>query len=86
MIYYKIRSKSNAELFLMGTPTYHYYNTKGRVFQSLGQLRTFITGIMKYRNGDLGEWDIIEYELKEISVKGVHEIITPKKLLEILAK
>lgn len=85
MIVYKIRNKSNSELFLTGTPTYHRWEKTGRMFQTIGKLRTFLTNALK-GNGNIGEWYIVEYELAEVSVKGVHEMIKPEQLIKLLTK
>ena len=88
MIYYKIRSKDNPVMFVSGTPHYNHYDNMGRVFQTIGKLRTFLTVVMK--NQDLShkisEWEIVEIEMVVKEVKGVHEVITQKKLLELLTK
>lgn len=96
MIYYKIRSKDDPELYVKGTPHYQSYDKTGRIFQTLGQIRAFITGVMKsdgYRNRDskhhhnrVAEWEVVELEMLVKEVKGVHEIITAKKLKELIMK
>lgn len=94
--YYKIRYKDNPELYIKGTPMYQSSDKTGRIFQSLGQLRTFVTGVMnsdasntKYggtpRNR-VAEWEIVEMEMVVKEVKNVHEIITAKKLKELIMK
>jgi hypothetical protein len=92
MIIYKIRHKETGK-FLKGTPTYHSYDNAyhsydndGRIFQTLGELRSFLTAILKYEHtrGRVAVWDIIEYELTENSVKGVHEVIKPEQLIKML--
>lgn len=94
MIYYKIRRKDDPLQFVKGTPAYLSYDTKGRTFQSLGALRTFLTGVM---NGDeryskdvprnrVANWEVVELEVTEKSVKAVHEVITAKKLKELIMK
>jgi len=92
MIYYKIRKKDDPELYVKGTPYYQSYDKSGRIFQTLGQLRTFVTGVM---NSDgrsdsgrnrVSEWEVVELEMVIKEVKGVHEIITAKKLKELIMK
>ena len=85
MIIYKIRHKETGK-FLKGTPIYHSYDNDGRIFQTLGKLRSFLTAILKYEHtrGQVAVWDIIEYELTENSVKGVHEVIKPEQLIKML--
>ena len=92
MIYYKIRKKDDPELFVKGTPFYQSYDKSGRIFQTLGQLRTFVTGVMNSDSrSDRGrnrvsEWEVVELEMVIKEVKGVHEIITAKKLKELIMK
>jgi hypothetical protein len=88
MIYYKIRSKDNPERYVTGTPTYNSYAESGRIFQKIGQLRTFLTLVMndKYRFHKISEWEVVEIEMVIKEVKGVHEVITQKKLIELLTK
>lgn len=94
--YYKIRSKDDPEQYVRGTPYYQSYDKTGRIFQTLGQLRAFITGVMKSdsnynrdaRNtrNRVSDWEIVEIEMVVKEVKGVHEIISAKKLKELLMK
>lgn len=96
MIYYKLRRKEDPTQFVYGTPSYQSYDTKGRVFQSIGSLRAFITNVMssdeyynKHSNGRMNrvaDWEVVELEMVVKDVKGVHEIISAKKLKELLMK
>ncbi len=88
MIYYKIRKKSDPTQYLKGTPTYHSYDGTGRIFQKIGQLRSFLTGVMNnpYCHVDVSDWEIVELEMIVKEVKGVHEVITAKKLKELIMK
>jgi hypothetical protein len=92
MIYYKIRKKDDPELYVTGTPYYQSYDKSGRIFQKIGQLRTFVTGVMnsdsRSDNGRnrVSEWEVVELEMVIKEVKGVHEIITAKKLKELIMK
>lgn len=88
-VYYKIRKKDDPEQFVKGTPYYQSYDKTGRIFQSLGQLRSFLTGVMNADGHSDGrnrvsEWEIVELEMVVKEVKGVHEVITAKKLLALL--
>lgn len=94
--YYKIRCKDDPEWYVKGTPMYQSYDKTGRIFQSLGQLRTFVTGVMNSdasntKHGGtprnrVAEWEIVEMEMVVKEVKNVHEIITAKKLKELIMK
>ena len=95
-VYYKIRYKDDPEKYIKGTPAYQSFDKTGRIFQSLGQLRTFLTGVMRSdswcaRNGEtprnrIAEWEVVEIEMVVKEVKGVHEVISAKKLKEMLMK
>ena len=87
MIIYKIRHKETGK-FLKGTPAYHSYDKDGRIFPTIGNLRTFLANILRYDHtrGHVALWDIIEYEITENSVKGVHEVIKPEQLINMLKK
>ena len=94
--YYKIRYKDNPEMYIKGTPAYQSCDKTGRIFQSLGQLRTFLTGVMNQDSWDVkhggnprnrvADWEVVELEMVVKDVKGVHEVITAKKLKELLMK
>jgi len=88
MIYYKIRKKDDPELFVKGTPVYNDYDKTGRIFQKLGQLRAFLTGVMNSsrQQDKISNWEIVELEMVVKEVKGVHEVITAKKLKELIMK
>lgn len=85
MIVYKIRNKNNPEKFLTGTPTYNSWDKTGRMFQTLGKLRTFLTNSIKVSK-NMGDWDIVEFELTEVSVKAAHEMIKPEQLIKMLTR
>ena len=86
MSYYKIRRKSDPDKYVVGTPFYLSYDSRGRIFQSIGSLRTFITGVMNSdrRKSDISDWEIIELDMVVKEVKEVHEVITQKKFIELL--
>ncbi len=86
MIVYKIRNKNDPNKFLSGTPTYHSWDKTGRMFQTIGKIRTFITNSLKGHNKNIGDWEVVEYELAELSVKGVHEMIKPEQIFKMLKK
>lgn len=88
MIVYKIRNRNKPELFLKGTPTYNSWDKDGRIFQTLGKLRTFLTNVLnnEHRARNIGTWEVVELELVEKSVKEVHEMIKPQQLIKMLTK
>lgn len=84
---YKIRLKDNPNFYVKGTPTYPSYDKNGRLFPTLGSLRTFITNTMNSRRSDsISNWEIVEYVMEVKGVKGVHEVITSDKLVKLLTK
>lgn len=87
-VYYKIRHKEKG-LYVKGTPYYHSYDEAGRIFQKMGQLRAFLTGIMNCRYGsqvNLSDWEIVELETVVKEVKEIIDVVDPKKIVEILAR
>lgn len=87
MTYYKIRHKETG-LFLKGTPSYYSYDKTGRIFQTLGRLRAFITGIItghRYRPTlNFSDLEILELEMIVKDTKQVIDVVDPKKLIAIL--
>lgn len=92
MIYYKIRRKDDHDMYVSGTPYYQSYDKTGRIFQKIGQLRTFLTGVMNADSrSDSGrnrvaDWEVVELEMIVKDVKAVHEVITAKKLKELIMR
>lgn len=87
MIYYKIRNK-NTGLFHKGG-VYEVWSKNGKVWDTLGKLRSMLTMNTPgpYNTGnDMSDWEIIEYEVIEKCVKLPHEVMDPKKTLEILKR
>lgn len=88
MIFYKIRNKRTGSFRCAGGEP--KWNKSGKIFDSLGKLRSMITNCMRhnkyavmYKN-DFSEWEVVEYEVSERSVKDVHEIIKAERLVQIL--
>jgi 20S proteasome alpha/beta subunit len=88
MIYYKIRNKNNPDEYVRGTPYHWSYDKSGRVFQKIGQVRTFITGILNnpYRKNELGSWEVVELEMVEIGAKDIHQVVRPEKIKDLLMR
>lgn len=85
MIYYKLRKRDDPDLYVKGTPSYNSYDKTGRIFSTLGQLRAFLTCVMN-DSGRVGDWEVVELDVVVKVVKGVHEVISPKKLTELLMR
>lgn len=64
---------------------YENWSKTGKVWPSLGQLRSMITMNMNDKT-NMNDWEIVEYEVTEKAVKGVHEIVNPEKLIKMLTK
>jgi hypothetical protein len=87
MVYYKIRSKKNPDLFRKADGS---WNKSGKVYDTLGKLRTTITLNMNsysdYTREKVRDWEIVEYEVRVKEVKQIVDVIDPKKIFELLAK
>jgi len=82
---YKIRNKHNKELYrLAGAP--NRWNKSGKIWDTLGKMRSMITNFVKYeyRREELHHWEIVEYEMIEVSVKPVHEVMSAETLKKLL--
>lgn len=85
MIYYKIRNR-NTGLFHKGG-VYDTWSKDGKTWTTLGKLRSMLTMNTPgpYNRGqDMSDWEIIEYEVIEKSVKMPHEVMDPKKIMAML--
>lgn len=88
-VMYRIRNKEDHTKFVIGTPGYNSYDSIGRIFPTIGKLRAFISGCLNgtsWKSRKIPEWEIVEVELVDKQVKGIHEIIKPEKLIELLKK
>lgn len=87
MIYYKIRSKTNPDLFRKADGS---WNKSGKVYDTLGKLRSTITLNMNshssYVREKVSDWEIVEYEVRVKEVKHLADVIDPKKIFELLGK
>lgn len=87
LTYYKIRSKKNPDLFRKADGS---WNSSGKVYDTLGKLRTTITLNMNsysdHAREKVKDWEIVEYEVQVKSVKHLADVIDPKKLFELLKK
>lgn len=85
MIYYKIRSKKDPSLFRTSDGR---WNTSGKVYDTLGKLRTLLTtkinSYSEYSRKEVADWEIVEYEVQVKAVKGVHEVITAKRMMDYI--
>lgn len=86
-VYYKIRHKETG-LYVKGTPAYLSYDATGRIFQKIGQLRAFLTGVMnnKWKSESVNNWEILELETVIKDTKEIIDVIDKKKILQMLAR
>lgn len=86
MIYYKVRKKSNPELFHKGgSTTVLCWGKTGKVWTSIGSLRSFLTLNLTYQR-DITEFEVIEFEVIERAIKPATDLIKPSKLVELMKR
>jgi len=94
VIYYKIQhkitkkySKGGAYVNAEGTG-YSWVEKGGKVWDTLGKLRAHITSHTPKYTGDYGtdmsNWEVVELEMTVKARKCVHEVMDPKKILQLL--
>ena len=87
LTYYKIRRKSDPELFRKADGT---WNRSGKVYDTLGKLRSTITMHMNsyydYQREKIQDWEIVEYEVRVKEVKQLVDVVDPKKVWELLKR
>ena len=85
LTYYKIRKKSDPTLFRKADGT---WNKSGKVYDTLGKLRSTITMHMNSyydsQREKLQDWEIVEFEVTVKEVKQLIDIVDPKKVWELL--
>lgn len=85
-IHYKVRKRGEwPEQFSKGT-MYYQWSTKGKTFDTIGKLRSYITRCMNdsYMSKFLGDFEVVEYEVQAVAVKELSEIVKPEKIMELL--
>lgn len=82
---YKIRNKTNPELYRLGGVDSRW-NKSGKTWDTLGKLRSMITNTInnRYRREELDDWEIVEYEVIEVSAKPLHEVMSAENLKKLL--
>lgn len=83
LVYYKIQNRLRPDLFLAANGS---WNKAGKVYDTLGKLRSKITQTMNWRASELANWRVVEYEVQVRAVRDVHEVMTGQRLIELLAK
>jgi hypothetical protein len=94
LTYYKIRHRvtgkySKGSSYSNAEGDNSYWSAKGgKTWDTLGKLRAHITMHLpsgSYRKGtDMSNWEVIEYNVVVKEVKGISDIIDPKKFMDIL--
>lgn len=86
-VYYKIRKKSDPTQFRKADGT---WNTAGKVYDTLGKLRTVISLKMNSHYNSIRDqvhdWEFVEYEVQVKEVKQLIDIVKPEKVWEVLKK
>jgi hypothetical protein len=82
--HYKIRHRST-KLYSKGT-SYNSWSEKGKTFDTIGKLRSYITRCMRddYMRKFLGDFEIIELQVQQVAVKELVDIVKPEKVMELL--
>lgn len=87
LVYYKIRKKSNPELFRLADGR---WNQSGKVYDTLGKLRATITNKMNSYHGsvrdEIQDWEFVEYEVRVQEVKQLIDVVKPEKVWELLKR
>lgn len=87
MTYYKIRKKSQPELYRKADGS---WNKSGKVYDTLGKLRAVITQHMnstsEHYRGKIHDWEIVEFEVTVKEVKQLIDIVKPEKVWDLLRK
>lgn len=92
--FYKIRHKRNGHWskggsYVPGDGSGSLWVAKGgKTWDTLGKLRAHITTHMNQYHGgtDMSEWEVVEFKCAPTDIKMVHEIVDPKKLVELLKR
>jgi hypothetical protein len=66
------------------------WNKSGKVYDTLGKLRSTITGKMNSHyepsRAEIQNWEIVEFEVQVKEVKQLVDIVDPKKIWDLLKK
>ncbi len=87
LTYYKIRKKSDPELYRKADGS---WNKSGKVYDTLGKLRATITNNMnsysEYTREKIHDWEIVEFEVRVKEVKQLIDIVKPERVWDLLKK
>lgn len=66
------------------------WNGSGKVYDTLGKLRSTITNNLnsysEWTRRQTEDWEIVEFEVVVKEVKQLHEIIKPERLVDLLKR
>lgn len=82
---YRVQNKDNPDLYHKGG-IYDRWSKKGKVWTSIGQLRSFLTTAIKSGSNDVAKYRIVEYTISVAKILEPHEIIRPEKIVDLLRK
>jgi hypothetical protein len=90
--FYKIRHKktglySKGGVYVNAEGNNIFWNKSGKTWDKLSTLRSHITSHMpgSYNKGtDMSDWEVIEFVCTPTAIKSIHEVVNPKKLIELL--
>jgi hypothetical protein len=92
-VFYKIRHKktglySKGGAYVNAEGTNSFWTKTGKTWDSIGKLRSHITSHMNkyYGSTDMSDWEVIEFKCVPTAVKDIHEIVTQKRLVELLTR
>lgn len=64
-----------------------HWNKAGKTWDTLGKLRSHITSHMnRYNSTDMTDWEVIEFKCVPTSIKDIHEVVDPKKIVQLLTQ
>jgi hypothetical protein len=65
-----------------------HWNKSGKTWDTLGKLRAHLTSHINryYGATNMSDWQVIEYKSVPTSVKDIHEVVKPEKLVELLKR
>jgi hypothetical protein len=89
VFYYKIRHKETGLFRCAGQAP--KWNKQGKLFDKVSKLRLMLDGCMKHNarsnnRNIFADWEVVQYEVKEIAVSSIYEIITVEKVMGMLKK
>jgi hypothetical protein len=90
--FYKIRHKktglfSKGGVYVDADGIYGWTDRGGKTWDTIGKLRAHITSHIgkSYRPGtDMSDWEVVLYECTVKETKYIHEMIDPKKLMNMI--